>query len=320
MPENYLLLIENSFYIIIAIMIFLTLHRRGRDRLLLAIGWLFILTASLNLIFYIPIYFEAPQIVSEVIRYIKLFGNTGVFFAIATYSSHQLGLLQNNKIVKIVFTTGFFLIFLFIFIYILSFDTANTSESYQELFKKISQWLMISFFSISVFFVSLVYLSLTWQLRKEKISLNYIATTGLGLGLMLIALILREGVKLISPVSNFAVDAISLVSFGLIIAGAIFQTSSSMSPGFVYDATTKKPIPLALVRIFRAVDSKLIESRITRDDGHYDVLLEPGEYKIEITAKGYTFPSKKGAYRGETFRIHKPTVLALDISLDPAEY
>ncbi len=319
MSENYILVIENSFYALIAIIIFLTLHRRGRDRLLLAIGWLFALTAGLNVLFYIPNYLNIPPLVVSIIEYIKLFGNTGIFFAVAAYASHQLGLLQNNKVVRIIFMAGFFAVFLFIFIYILSLDTVNTSETYQEIFSRISNWVRLAFFGISVLFVLSVYLSLGWQLRKEKVALNYITTTGLGLGLMLVALILREGVRIITPLNSFTIDAISFVSIGLIVTGAIFQTSSSMSPGFIYDYMTKKPIPLALVRIFRASDSKLIESRIARNDGHYDVLLEPGEYKIEVAAKGYNFPSKQGGYRGEAFRIHKPTLLALDIALDPAE-
>ena len=319
MSENFVLVLENSFYILIAIIIFLTLHRRGRDRLLLAIGWLFALTAGLNMLFYIPNYLDIPQFVRNIIDYLKLFGNTGVFFAIAAYASHQLGLLQNNKVVKTIFIAGFFAIFIFIFIYILSLDTVNTNETYQDIFSRISNWVRFAFFSISVLFVLSVYASLGWQMRKEKTALNYITTTGLGLGLMLVALILREGVKIITPLNNLSVDIVAFLSIGLIITGAIFQTSSSMSPGFVYDYATKKPIPLALVRIFRASDSKLIESRIARDDGHYDVLLEPGEYKVEVTAKGYTFPSKKGGYRGETFRVHKPTMLAMDISLDQGE-
>jgi len=90
-----------------------------------------------------------------------------------------------------------------------------------------------------------------------------------------------------------------------------------MSPGFIYDSQTKHPVALALIRIFRSSDNKLLESRITKNDGHYGLLLEPGEYKIDVSAKGYVFPSKSGTYRGESFRIHKPTVLALDIALDP---
>lgn len=317
MPDNYMVVIENSFYILIAIIIFLTIYRRGRDRILLAIGWLFALTASFNILFFLPNYIQMPTFVLSILEYVKILGNTGIFFAIAAYSSYQLGLLQNNKIVKTIFSAGFLVIFLFIFIYILSLDTSNANETYQEIFSEISYWMLLIFFIISVIFVSLVYLTLAWQLRKEKISLNYITTTGLGLGLMLVALILRESTKIIFPLNELTVNIISLISLGLIITGAIFQTSSSMSPGFIYDANTKKPIPLALVRIFRASDKKLLESRIARNDGHYDILLEAGEYKIEVNAKGYNFPSKKGSYRGETFRIHKPTVLALDISLDP---
>ncbi|MDP2693025.1 MAG: carboxypeptidase-like regulatory domain-containing protein [bacterium] len=317
MADNYILLIENFFYILIAIIIFLTLHRRGRDRILLAIGWLFAIIGGFNLLFHLPNYFGMPDAIIGLVEYIKLFGNTGIFFAIAAYSSHQLGLLENNKTVRIIFLIGFLLIFLLIFIYIFSFDVTNSSETYQEIYHKVSQGLLILFFSISVLFVSVVYLSLAWQLHNEKVSMNYITTTGLGLGLMLVAIILREGTKIIAPINDIIVDTVSILSLGLIIIGAIFQTSSSMSPGFIYDAITKKAVPLALVRIFRATDNMLLESRIARNDGHYDVLLEPGEYKIEVTAKGYNFPSKKGSYRGETFRVHKPTVLALDISLDP---
>lgn len=320
MPVDYTILAEGLLQILIAIIIFVTIMRRGKNRLLTALGWLFLTIGIFGLTAYLPESIKQLPFIYILMANSAIIVNTAIFFGIAGYCSIQLGMLKSNKAVQISFMIGFFITFLVLFINILSLDIATVNTSAQIMFKQLSGLMTYIFFSVSFVFIILIFFTLAWQLRKEKGAMNYITTTGLGIGLMLIAIVARRMVNVITtPMNHVIVNIISFISFGLVITGAMFQTSFSMSPGFIYDSKTKKPIGLATVRIFRAKDNKLLESRITRKDGHYGLLLEPDEYKIEVDAKGYEFPAKNGTYKGETFRVHKPLVLALDISLDPEE-
>lgn len=313
-----MLLVEGIVQILVAIIIFITIIRRGKNRLLYALGWFFVAVGIFSLGPYLPRFMKLIPGLSLLIAYSSIVCHTAIFFGVAGYCSFQLGVLKGNKIVKTAFVVGFLAAFALIFIHILSLDAVNISASSKVVFKQMSEWLMYIFFIISLAFITFIFLSLAWQLRKEKGAMNYITTTGIGLGLMLIALIIRKALDLMMPPLNYLfVDILSFVSLGLVVAGAMFQTSFSMSPGFIYDSKTKKPVPLATVRIFRAEDNKLVESRITRKDGHYGLLIEPGEYKIDVNAKNFRFPSIAGAYKGESFKIHRPTILGLDIALDP---
>ena len=76
--------------------------------------------------------------------------------------------------------------------------------------------------------------------------------------------------------------------------------------------------PHSLTELYgKMSDNKLLESRITKNNGHYGLLLEPGEYKIAVSAKGYSFPARDAVYKGENFTVTMPTILAKDIALDP---
>ncbi len=63
--------------------------------------------------------------------------------------------------------------------------------------------------------------------------------------------------------------------------------------GVVYDSQTKKPIDLALVRLYNKKTKKLIETKVTDFEGRYIFIIEGGaEYYLEVLKPGYTFPSR----------------------------
>jgi uncharacterized repeat protein (TIGR01451 family) len=98
--------------------------------------------------------------------------------------------------------------------------------------------------------------------------------------------------------------------------------------GSVYDSITKRPITLAIVRLFDAKTSKLVATRVTDRQGRYSFIAEPGEYRLEVTKVGYKFPTevmagmKEGEkfmnlYHGDTFVVTEKKVLNFNIAVDP---
>lgn len=100
--------------------------------------------------------------------------------------------------------------------------------------------------------------------------------------------------------------------------------------GVVYNSITKKPVDLALVRLYDAMTDKLIASRVTDALGRYLFLVDPGEYKITVEKPGFAFPSlllrhaKNDAeyadiYYGEniTIGILGKSAIIANIAIDP---
>jgi len=61
--------------------------------------------------------------------------------------------------------------------------------------------------------------------------------------------------------------------------------------GVVYDAITKLPLALAIVRIYNQADNKLVSTIVTDKLGRYDALLAPGHYRLEVAKPQYQYPS-----------------------------
>ncbi len=63
--------------------------------------------------------------------------------------------------------------------------------------------------------------------------------------------------------------------------------------GVAYDAITKDPLALAIIRLYKKENDaeRLVSTFVTDKEGKYDVLLEPGSYRIEVKKPQYTFPS-----------------------------
>lgn len=98
--------------------------------------------------------------------------------------------------------------------------------------------------------------------------------------------------------------------------------------GVVYDAGTKMPIDLAIVRLYRLTDGRLLQTRVTDRFGRYFFLVDPGEYRLGVVKAGFTFPSgilrdrkEDGGYldlyHGETVRVvEEHATVAANIPLD----
>lgn len=82
-----------------------------------------------------------------------------------------------------------------------------------------------------------------------------------------------------------------LLGLATILEGFFF-TKRQRLWGVVYDARTKAPIEMAVIRLFDQEHHKLLETRVTPKSGRFSFLAEPGEYYLDVTKEGYHFPSR----------------------------
>lgn len=98
--------------------------------------------------------------------------------------------------------------------------------------------------------------------------------------------------------------------------------------GMVYNAITKMPIDLAVVRLIDVVQNRVVQSKVTDRVGRYHFFVEPGKYKIEITKNDFNFPptylqGKKedgniaDLYLGTEILMEKAGPVSFNIPLDP---
>lgn len=81
--------------------------------------------------------------------------------------------------------------------------------------------------------------------------------------------------------------------------------------GIVYDSTTDKPIPFAIVRAYLDGTSSVIEQRITDEEGRYGLLLPVGKYRVEV---------KHAQFQEARFNIEvkeENAVIPNDVALSP---
>lgn len=98
--------------------------------------------------------------------------------------------------------------------------------------------------------------------------------------------------------------------------------------GVVFDSLTKKPIDLAIVRLFKKEDISFHRTRVTDIKGRYSFLLPPGSYYMTVDKAQYTFPSNylkgtpeedklRNLYHGQEFDVEtKKNLIVYDIPLD----
>lgn len=99
--------------------------------------------------------------------------------------------------------------------------------------------------------------------------------------------------------------------------------------GVVYNALSKAPIDLALVRLLDATTGKLISTRVTDRQGRFAFLTKEGKFRITVTKPAFAFPSLKmrgrtndigydDLYFGEPIEIASgKTVITVSIPVDP---
>jgi len=99
--------------------------------------------------------------------------------------------------------------------------------------------------------------------------------------------------------------------------------------GVVYNSITKKPIDLAVVRLYDKVSGRLLKSKVTDKEGRYSFLVSEGDYNLEVIKPSMIFPSNilmdtkedkqfVNLYHGETISITRDQkgIITANIPID----
>ncbi len=100
--------------------------------------------------------------------------------------------------------------------------------------------------------------------------------------------------------------------------------------GLVYNAITKQPIDLAIIRLVDVATGAVKQTRITDAQGRFAFLAGVGNYRFQVVKPGYTFPSALLAketldldlvdlYHGEPIQVEGSATLTPNIPIDPIE-
>jgi hypothetical protein len=106
--------------------------------------------------------------------------------------------------------------------------------------------------------------------------------------------------------------------------------------GTVYNAVSKEPVDLAVVRLFQLFEDtsapgKMVKSRVTDKGGRFFFLVQPGKYKITVTKSGFQFPTEYmkdetedgqflDVYHSEVIEVtENDAVITPNIPLDPSK-
>lgn len=101
--------------------------------------------------------------------------------------------------------------------------------------------------------------------------------------------------------------------------------------GVVYNALSKQPIDLAIVRLVDAGTGRVLQTRITDGQGRYSFFVKSGVYRLQVVKKGYEFPTRYlvhdredglllDLYHGELVEVKESgALIAANIPVDPME-
>ncbi len=98
--------------------------------------------------------------------------------------------------------------------------------------------------------------------------------------------------------------------------------------GIIYDSLTKKPVSLAIIRLFDKKTGTLKQTKVSDKNGRYQFIVPAGEYYVEVYKDDYKYPSQilygknedetyLGLYHGGTISVDDNIMLNYNIPIDP---
>ncbi|MEK7644536.1 MAG: carboxypeptidase-like regulatory domain-containing protein [Patescibacteria group bacterium] len=318
MPGNSGLIAEGIIQFLIVVIIVATIRRRGINRHLVILGSFFLLFGTLTLFLALSEQIQNRLGVSLSYSLLDFLNHEAIYFGIAGYLIFQLMMIYDPRAVRrTIFGIASVAVSLTV-IHSYHLPFVHLSEKLKNYFSVLSYWTDLAFFAAAIIAVTGILLFLFNHLKgnKKDFVLNYVTTTCTGVSVVISALLI---LKTLNPfIGGSAADFIIFISYGLAIAGFVIQISLISLPGIVYNSQTRQPVPLATIRIIEKSKNKIIESKVTGQNGRYETLLDAGVYAITVAADGYGFPAKNVlGYRGQEIKIKKPTLICLDIPLEP---
>ena len=147
--------------------------------------------------------------------------------------------------------------------------------------------------------------ALLWKRIRDAVS---VFLQSINWPLLIIGLLISIWTAAILPGT---VNSLLVVLYALLLLMKIVQARTRFkSYGSVLDAIDKKPIDLAVVRVFNANTSTLATTRITNQAGKFSAIIQPGRYYVVVSKPPYAVK------RTEPISLSKKETLSLDILLE----
>ncbi len=119
--------------------------------------------------------------------------------------------------------------------------------------------------------------------------------------------LISVGAAIVIPtILNYLGVALYIVLDGL----KIYFTFQYAKPfGQVFDARTRHPLALAVIRVFEEKNNMLLSTKVTDEAGHFNFLLSPGTYYLTCSKAGFE------SFKSPAMALSQSGVASMDIEL-----
>lgn len=89
---------------------------------------------------------------------------------------------------------------------------------------------------------------------------------------------------------------ILIIYFALIIINVLSKMSVKQGYSAIVDSKTMLRVPNALIKVYDITTGNLVDTKITNNNGYFEFWGDPGEYALDVSRRGYKFPSENNEY------------------------